>query len=79
MAHPALTSDRVGTNLIVTSERHAQLSYLTMWEHIPQPCQKGPALTSNNQCQKGLALTFDHAMNQSSMKKGSALTSDNQC
>ena len=61
----ALISDHVGTNPIITSERHAQHSHLTMWEHIPQPCQKGPALTSDNQCQKGLALTFDHARNQS--------------
>ena len=50
-----------------------------MSEHIPQPYHKGPALTSNNQCQKGLTLTFNHVRNQSSMPKGFALTSDNQC
>ena len=52
---------------------------MTMWKQIPQPYQKGPTLTSDNQCQKGLALTLGHTRNQSSMLKGSALTSDNQC
>ena len=45
MAHPTLISDHVGTNPIIISERHAQHSHLTMWEPIPQPYQKGPALT----------------------------------
>ena len=44
----ALTSDHVGTNPTITSERHTQHSHLTMWEHISQPYQKGPALTSEN-------------------------------
>ena len=79
MAHPALISDHLGTNPIIISERHAQHSHLTMWEHLPQPCQKCPALTSVNQCQKGSALTLSHARNQSSMPKGSALISNNQC
>src|SRR5713226_9446752 len=78
MALPTLISDHVGTNPIIMSERHTKHSHLTMWEHIPQPCQKGPTLTSDNQCQKGSALTFDHAWNQSSMPEGSALTFDNQ-
>ena len=43
--HPALTSDHVGTNPIIILESHTQHSHLTMWEHLPQPCQKGPALT----------------------------------
>ena len=46
MVNPALISDNVGTNPIIISKRHAQHSHLTMWEHIPQPCQKFPALTS---------------------------------
>ena len=50
-----------------------------MWEHLPQPCQKGPTLTSINQCWNGSALTLSHVRNQSSMLKGSALISDNQC
>ena len=79
MAHPELISDHVGTNPIIISERHTQHSYLAMWEHLPQPCQKGPALTFINQCQKGSALTLGHARNQSSMPKGSTLTSENQC
>ena len=79
MDHPTLTFDHVGTNPIIILERNAQHSHLTMWEHIPQPCQKGPTLTSNNQCQKGSTLTVNHARNQSSMSKGSALTFDNQC
>ena len=54
MPCPALISDHVGTNPIIISERNAQHSHLTMWEHIPQNCQKGPT------------LTFDHARNQSS-------------
>ena len=79
MAHATLISNHVGTNPIIILERHAQHSHLTMWEYLPQPYQKGPALTSVNQCQKGSVLTLDHARNQSSMPKGSALTSDNQC
>ena len=67
MAFPTLISDHVGTNPIITSERNAQHSHLTMWEHIPQPCQKGQALASYNQCHKGQALTFDHARNQSNI------------
>ena len=43
--HPTLTSDHVGTNPIIISERQAQHSHLTMREPIPQPCQKGPTLT----------------------------------
>ena len=70
MAHPALISDNVGTNPIIISERHTQHSHINMWEHIPQPCQKGPALTSNNQCKKGPELTFDHARKQYLMPKG---------
>ena len=50
-----------------------------MWEHLPQPCQKGPALTSVNQCQKVSGLTLGDARNQYSMMKGSTLTSNNQC
>ena len=65
MSCPTLTYDHVLTNPIIISERHSQHSHLTMWEHIPQPCEKGPALTYDNQCQKGRALTFDHARNQS--------------
>ena len=79
MSHPTLISNHVGTNPIIISERHAQHSHLTMWEHLPQPCQKDPTLTSVNQCRKGSALTLGHARNQSSMQKGSALTSENQC
>ena len=79
MAHPTLISNHVGTNLIIISERNAQHSHMTMWEHLPQPCQKVPALTSVNQCQKGSALTLGHVRNQSSMLKGSALISKNQC
>ena len=47
--------------------------------HLPQPSQKGLALTSVNQCRKGSALTLIHVRNQSSMLKGYALTSKNQC
>ena len=79
MARLSLISDHVGTNPIIISEMHAHHSYLTMWEHLPRPCQKGPALTSVNQCQKGSAPTLIHARNQSSMLKGSTLTSENQC
>ena len=39
----------------------------------------GSTLTSDNQCQKGSALTLGHVRNQSSMPKGYALTSNNQC
>ena len=45
MAYPTLISDHVGTNPIIILERHAQHSHLTMWEPIPQPCQKGPVVT----------------------------------
>ena len=48
MARRALTSDHVGTNPTITSERHAQHSHLTMWEHIPQLYKKGPTLTSDH-------------------------------
>ena len=57
----ALISDHVGTNPIIILERHAQHSHLTMWELIPQPCQKG------------LALTYDHERNQSSIHVKRAL------
>ena len=79
MAHPTLIYDHVGTNPIIIPERHAQHSHLTMWEHLPQPCQKGPTLTSINQCWNGSALTLSYVRNQSSMLKGSSLISDNQC
>ena len=72
MACPKFISYHVGTNPIITSERHAQHSQLTMWEHIPRTCQKGPTLTFDHErnqpshlCQKGPALIFDHARNQS--------------
>ena len=51
----SLTYDHVGTNPKIISKRNAQHSHLTMWEHLPQPCQKGLALTSVNQCQKGFS------------------------
>ena len=86
MAHPPLTFDHVGTNPIIISERNTQHSHLTMWEPIPQPCQKGPALTFDT-CEepiqhtcskKAQHLYLTHARNQSNMhvQKGSALTSD---
>ena len=61
MALPTLISNHVGTNPIIISKRHAQHSHMTMWEHIPQPCRKGPALTS------------DHGRNQSNIHVRKAL------
>ena len=84
-AHPTLTSDHVGTNPIIISERHTQHSHLTMWEPIPQPCQKGPALTSDHErnqssihVRNDLHLHLTHARNQSNIhvQKGFALTFD---
>ena len=83
---PALTSDHVGTNPIVISERHAHHSHLTMWEPIPQPCKKGPTLTFDT-CEetiqhtcskKAQHLYLTHVRNQSNIhvQKGSALTFD---
>ena len=64
---PALLFDHVGTNPIIILERHNQHSHLTMWEPIPQPCQKGPALTSGTYeepiqhvCPKRLCTYIEH-------------------
>ena len=85
MAHPTLISDHVGTNPIITLERHAQHSHLTMWEHIPEPCQKGPALTSDNERNQSSHSMLERPSTYiesceepilPTCQKGSALTSD---
>ena len=67
MVHLALISDHVGINPIIILERHAQHSPLTMWEPIPQPCQKGPTLTFDrceepiqHACSKRLSICSWH-------------------
>ena len=67
MAHPTLTSNHERNTSNTMSERHAQHSHLTMREHIPQPCQKGPTLTFTSM----IGHTYYH------MWKGTALTSTN--
>ena len=85
MAFPKRISNHVGTNPIIISERHAQNSHLTMWEPIPQPCQKGPALTSDHErnqssihVRKAMHLHSTHVRNQSNIhvQKGSSLIFD---
>ena len=85
MALPTLISNHVGTNPIIISERNSQKSHLTMWEPIPQPYQKGPALTSDHErnqssihVSKALHLHSTHVRNQSNIhvKKDSALIFD---
>ena len=64
MAHPTLISDHVGTNPIITSERHAQHSHLTTNVRKAQHLHS-TMRGSNPPCQKGSALTYDHCRNQS--------------